>query len=121
MVVAFLIIWAILDAQVWWTCERQPGWKDREIAQCMLGKDVAIAQLITDCVADLILIIAPVYLLSTLRTMRSLRIRLMVVFSSTIFTTIFSLVHAYAILKDLGFMEFMFAVVEVRRTDSSTD
>ncbi|THU89974.1 hypothetical protein K435DRAFT_276802 [Dendrothele bispora CBS 962.96] len=117
-VVAFLITWAILDAQVWWTCENQPGWKDREIVQCMLGKDVAIAQLITDCLADLILIIAPIYLLSTLTTMRALRIRLMIVFSSTIFTTIFSLVHAYAILKDLGYMEFMFAVVEVRRAFS---
>ncbi|KAK7471170.1 hypothetical protein VKT23_002581 [Stygiomarasmius scandens] len=113
MVATFLVTWAILDAQVWWTCERQPGWKDREIAQCMLGKDVAIAQLITDCLADLILIIAPVYLLSTLSTMRALRIRLMLVFSSTIFTTIFSLVHAYAILHDLGYMEFMFAVVEM--------
>ncbi|THU88545.1 hypothetical protein K435DRAFT_938414 [Dendrothele bispora CBS 962.96] len=112
MVVAFLITWAILDAQVWWVCEPQPGWKDREITQCMLGKDVAIAQLITDCLADFILIIAPVYLLSTL-SMRSLRNRLLVVFSSTILTTIFSLVHAYAILKDLGYMEFMFAVIEI--------
>jgi hypothetical protein len=67
-----------------------------------------------DCFADLILITAPIYLLSTLTTMTGLRIRLMIVFSSTIFTTVFSLVHAYAILRDLGFMEFMFAVVEVR-------
>ncbi|KAF5346938.1 hypothetical protein D9758_010161 [Tetrapyrgos nigripes] len=113
MVGAFLVTWAILDAQVWWTCERQQGWKDQPIVQCMLGRNVAIAQLITDCFADLILIIAPIWLLSTLTTMRGLRIRLMVVFSSTIFTTIFSLVHAYAILHDLGFMEFMFAVVEI--------
>jgi len=51
--------------------------------------------------------------------MKALRIRLMLVFSSTIFTTIFSLVHAYAILHDLGYMEFMFAVVEVRFLSSS--
>jgi hypothetical protein len=47
MVAAFLVTWAILDAQVWWTCEREVGWKDKPIAQCMLGRDVAIAQLIS--------------------------------------------------------------------------
>ncbi|KAF5327953.1 hypothetical protein D9758_016778 [Tetrapyrgos nigripes] len=107
----FLMTWAILDAQVWWTCESEPGWKDKHIAQCMLGKKVAIAQLITDCLADLILVVAPMYLLSTLRSKRSLKIRLATVFSSTFFTTVFSLVHAYAILHDLGYLEFMFAMV----------
>ncbi|KAK7441820.1 hypothetical protein VKT23_016482 [Stygiomarasmius scandens] len=110
---AFLVTWVILDAQVWWTCEGEVGWKKERIAQCMLGKDVAIAQLVTDCVSDLILIVAPIYLLSTLTSRRTLKIRLIAIFSSTIFTTIFSLVHAYAILHDLGYLEFMFAVIEM--------
>ncbi|KAF5354494.1 hypothetical protein D9758_012390 [Tetrapyrgos nigripes] len=113
MVAAYLLTWAILAAQGFWTCESDNAWKKQEVAQCVLGKNIAIAQLITDCLADLCLIAAPVYLLSTLNTMRGLRIRLMIVFSSTILITVFSLVHAYAILHQLGLLEFMFALLEV--------
>ncbi|KAF5350885.1 hypothetical protein D9758_010485 [Tetrapyrgos nigripes] len=109
----FLLVWAIMDAQIWWTCEQEVEWKDRLVAQCMLGKEVAIAQLITDSATDLLLIAAPMYLFSTLTSRRSLKIRLLTVFSSTILTTVFSLVHAYAILHDLGYLEFMFAVIEI--------
>ena len=48
-VVAIAITYAVLFAQVFWTCEGDPAWKDRPIAQCMLGKKVAIAQLISKC------------------------------------------------------------------------
>ncbi|KAF5354488.1 hypothetical protein D9758_012394 [Tetrapyrgos nigripes] len=113
LVAGYLLVWAILAAQGFWTCETDNAWKKQEVAQCVLGKNIAIAQLITDCLADLILIAAPIYLLSTLNTMRGLRIRLMIVFSSSILTTVFSLVHAYAILHQLGALEFMFALLEV--------
>ncbi|KAK7047240.1 hypothetical protein VNI00_006906 [Paramarasmius palmivorus] len=114
VVVAILITWSVLFAQVFWTCETEAKWKNEPNPQCMLGKEVAIAQLITDCICDLILIACPTYLLSSMKNRRGLKIRLIAIFSSTIFTTIFSLVHSYMILKGLGLMEFMFAVVEVR-------
>jgi hypothetical protein len=132
----FGVTWSVLFAQVWWTCERQPGWKQHIPAQCSLGREVAIAQVISeypyllhisrarltaiaaDVFCDIVLIAAPSYILWTyLLDRKGLKIRLTAVFSSTIFTTIFSLVHAYAIFQDLGLLEFMMAVVEVSRTE----
>lgn len=43
---AFLVAWAVLLAQVFWTCESDPAWKHAAIRQCELGKKVAIAQVI---------------------------------------------------------------------------
>ncbi|KAJ8080481.1 hypothetical protein PM082_017314 [Marasmius tenuissimus] len=107
------VTYAVLFAQVFWTCEGNPAWKDAPIAQCMLGKKVAIAQLITDCLFDSILVAAPIYLLRHMKNKRGLKIRLIAVFSSTIFTTAFSLAHAWAIIEDRGLMEFTLASVEV--------
>uniref|UniRef100_A0A0W0FBZ0 Rhodopsin domain-containing protein n=1 Tax=Moniliophthora roreri TaxID=221103 RepID=A0A0W0FBZ0_MONRR len=108
-----LVTWSVLFAQVFWTCEREPGWKNEPTPQCQLGQDVAIAQIVTDCIVDLLLIICPTYLLSSMKHRRGLKIRPMAIFSSTILVTTFSLVHSYMILKGLGKMEFMFAVFEV--------
>ncbi|KAJ8080482.1 hypothetical protein PM082_017315 [Marasmius tenuissimus] len=107
------LTYAVLFAQVFWTCEGNPAWKDAPIAQCMLGKKVAVAQLVTDCVFDSILIASPTYLLKNMKNRRGLKIRLIAVFSSTIFTTAFSLAHAWAIIEDRGLMEFTLAGVEV--------
>ncbi|EEB87567.1 hypothetical protein MPER_15040 [Moniliophthora perniciosa FA553] len=103
---------AIHHDLVLWTCEGEPSWKDKPIPQCALGTKVAIAQLITDCFCDLVLIICPTYLFYNMTNKKSLKIRLIAIFSSTIFTTIFSLAHAYAILRLSGLMEFMLAVIE---------
>ncbi|KAK7020651.1 hypothetical protein VNI00_017689 [Paramarasmius palmivorus] len=111
-VASVLFTWAILFAQVFWTCEAETTWKSEPTPQCQLGRDVAIAQLITDCLVDLLLIICPIMLLSNMKNRKSLKIRLIAIFSSTIATTIFSIVHSYMILEGLGKMEFMFAVIE---------
>ncbi|KAK7047687.1 hypothetical protein VNI00_006455 [Paramarasmius palmivorus] len=127
-VAAVLVTWAVLFAQVFWTCEGEPNWKNEPTPQCSLGTDVAIAQLISeccifcgvrpfittpaDCIFDLLLIVSPAYLLSYIKNRKTLKIRLVAIFSSTILVTIFSIVHSYMILKDYGKMEFMFAVIE---------
>jgi hypothetical protein len=65
----------------------------------------------------MVLIAAPSYIFwNYLLDRKGLKIRLTAVFSATIFTTIFSLVHAYAIFQDLGLLEFMLAVIEVSCT-----
>ncbi|KAK1235199.1 hypothetical protein PQX77_001585 [Marasmius sp. AFHP31] len=110
---AVWVTYAVLFAQVFWTCEGNPAWKDAPIAQCMLGKKVAVAQLVTDCLFDLVLIASPMYLLRNMKNKRGLKIRLIAVFSSTIFTTAFGLAHAWAIIEDRGLMEFTLAGVEV--------
>jgi hypothetical protein len=67
-----------------------------------------------DVFCDMVLIAAPSYIFwNYLLDRKGLKIRLTAVFSATIFTTIFSLVHAYAIFQDLGLLEFMLAVIEV--------
>ncbi|KAJ8093984.1 hypothetical protein PM082_009869 [Marasmius tenuissimus] len=110
---AVFVTWCVLVAQVFWTCETQPSWKDALVAQCMLGRQVAIAQLITDCIFDSLLIGSPIYLLWGMKQRKGLKIRLIAVFSSTVFTTAFSLAHAWAIIEDRGLLEFMLATIEV--------
>ncbi|KAL0566860.1 hypothetical protein V5O48_015136 [Marasmius crinis-equi] len=110
---AVFVTWGILYGQVWYTCETKNEWKKQVIAQCMLGKQVAIAQLITDCLFDGLLIGAPAYLLRDMKNRRGLKIRLIAVFSSTVATTAFSLAHAWAIIEDRGALEFMLATFEV--------
>jgi hypothetical protein len=46
--IIFVIAWAVLSAQVWWTCEVEPGWKTQPRLQCDLGRNVAIAQIISE-------------------------------------------------------------------------
>ncbi|KAG2138279.1 hypothetical protein BD769DRAFT_1435132 [Suillus cothurnatus] len=45
--IIFGVVWAILFAQVWWTCELNPSWKKLPRPQCPLGRDVAVAQIVT--------------------------------------------------------------------------
>lgn len=44
---AFIVAWIILFAQVFWVCEAEPGWKSLPRPQCDLGRNVAIAQIIS--------------------------------------------------------------------------
>ncbi|TFK55475.1 hypothetical protein OE88DRAFT_623598 [Heliocybe sulcata] len=104
--------WLILFAQVFWTCENQPGWKETASPQCDLGQNVAIAQVITDVITDTILVSAPLKLIWRVKLSRSQKIRIMAVFSSTAIATAVSLYHAYAILKFGGFQEGRAAVIQ---------
>ncbi|TFK55487.1 hypothetical protein OE88DRAFT_1621618, partial [Heliocybe sulcata] len=108
----FAVAWAILFAQVFWVCERQPGWKDTPQPQCDLGRDVAIAQVITDVMTDAILIATPLKLIWRVKVTRPQKIRIMLVFCSTIIATAVSLYHAYAILRFGGFEEARAAVIQ---------
>lgn len=45
--IAWFITWIVLFSQVWWVCEREPDWKNQAIPQCLLGENVAIAQVIS--------------------------------------------------------------------------
>ncbi|KAG6868586.1 hypothetical protein C0993_000851 [Termitomyces sp. T159_Od127] len=108
----FLVVWCVLFAQVFWVCETEPSWKDSLAPQCALGRNVAIAQLISDIYADSILIAVPLRLLWNLEVSRSQRNRLFVVFTASIGTTIASLVHAYYVLRVGGLDEVFVAIIE---------
>jgi hypothetical protein len=67
---------------------------------------------IADVIADTLLILAPLKLLSGL-TDPVLRRRLVIIFSTCIVTTIVSLVHAALIILDGGVKVLIAAIVEV--------
>ncbi|GLB40606.1 putative expressed protein [Lyophyllum shimeji] len=113
LVASFLIIWAILFAQVFWVCENEPLWKDSPAPQCALGRNVAIAQLISDIYADGSLIAAPLKLLWNLGVNKNQRNRLLLVFSSSIITSVASLIHAYYVLRVGGLDEVFVAIIEM--------
>ncbi|KAG1884283.1 hypothetical protein F4604DRAFT_1732496, partial [Suillus subluteus] len=111
-VIIFGIAWALLFSQVWWVCESESGWKTQPRPQCDLGRDVAIAQIITDVLGDFVLILAPFSLLYKIRLSTGQKVRVLAVFSASAITTIVSLTHAYYIFSGRGANEGMAAVVE---------
>ncbi|KAG2104354.1 uncharacterized protein F5147DRAFT_704035 [Suillus discolor] len=108
----FVILWAVLSAQVLWTCEDEPDWKTEPRPQCDFGKNVAIAQIITDVFGDTVLILAPFRLIYKVRLTKAQKIRILAIFSTSAITTVVSLVHAYYILSNEGLKEAMAAAVE---------
>ncbi|KAG6840252.1 hypothetical protein C0991_007909 [Blastosporella zonata] len=110
---SFLVVWSILFSQVFWsTLTIFKILKAALAPQCTLGRNVAIAQLISDIYADSVLIVAPLRLLWNLEVSRSQRNRLFVVFSSSIITTIASLIHAYYVLRVGSLDEVFVAIIE---------
>ncbi|KAI0734234.1 hypothetical protein C8Q72DRAFT_873264 [Fomitopsis betulina] len=93
-------------------CEPMPEWRTAVSPQCPLDKQVAICQLATDILADLLLIIAPLRLIWGMSAEDGTRRRLMIIFSTSIVTTIVSLVHAALILSNGGIKVVIAAIVE---------
>ncbi|KAG2356948.1 hypothetical protein BDR07DRAFT_1421761 [Suillus spraguei] len=110
--VTFVIAWAVLFAQVWWTCESEPSWKSQPRPQCDLGRNVSIAQIITDVFGDIILILAPFRLIYKVKLTKARKIRILAIFSTSAITTVVSLTHAYYVLSDGGLKEAIAAMVE---------
>ncbi|KAJ6580887.1 hypothetical protein B0H19DRAFT_1251167 [Mycena capillaripes] len=96
--VAFVMASLFLLAQLVWVCESEPLWKKKQNPQCSLPAQVGLCQLVTDVIADLILLFAPWPLFRNLFD-KSLRYKLTIIFSTCVVTTVVSLVHAAYILK----------------------
>ncbi|KIP09640.1 hypothetical protein PHLGIDRAFT_34292, partial [Phlebiopsis gigantea 11061_1 CR5-6] len=110
--VVFIVVLGVMIAQLFWVCEPLPNWKNAVSPQCPLDKQVAICQLVTDILADLLLIAAPLRLIWGMSAEDGTRKRLMVIFSTSLVTTIVSLVHAALILSDAGAKVVIAALVE---------
>ncbi|KIO02108.1 hypothetical protein M404DRAFT_59936, partial [Pisolithus tinctorius Marx 270] len=111
--IAFMVTWMILGAQIFWTCETTTGWKTQPLPHCNIGRNVAIAQIITDVLGDTILILAPFRLIYKVRLTKAQKIRLLSVFSTSAVTTVVSLIHAYYVLTDGELKETIAGIVEV--------
>ncbi|KAI6156791.1 hypothetical protein BKA82DRAFT_148493, partial [Pisolithus tinctorius] len=111
--IAFFMTAIILGAQIFWTCEAESGWKSQPRPQCDLGRNVAIAQIITDVLGDTILILAPFHLIYKVRLTKPQKLRLLSIFSASGATTVVSLTHAYYLLSNGGLKEVLAAIVEL--------
>jgi hypothetical protein len=109
---SFLLMWAVLFSQVFWVCEVDTAWKDTPAPQCVLGQNVAIAQVITDVCADLFLVAMPIHIFLRSKLSVAGKTRLIAVFSATLATTTASLIHAVVILRAPGVLEAFVAVIE---------
>jgi len=109
--VLFVVFWLVLLVQPFWVCEAEPGWKEEPNPQCALGEQVAILQICTDVIADILLIAAPCWDLRNVMD-KGLRRRLMILFSTSIMTTIVSLVHDGIVLTQGGIREALAALLE---------
>ncbi|KAJ7609071.1 hypothetical protein FB45DRAFT_945298 [Roridomyces roridus] len=111
--VAYAFVLAVLFfiAQLLWSCEPEPSWKNAPNPQCKLTIEVAVCQLVTDVIADAILLFAPFPLFNSLAD-KSLRWKLTLIFSTCVVTTIVSLVHAVLILRNGGVKVVIAALVE---------
>ncbi|GJE88828.1 hypothetical protein PsYK624_049150 [Phanerochaete sordida] len=110
--IIFIVVLLVMIAQLFWVCEPMPEWKHKASPQCPLDKQVAICQLVTDVLSDLLLIAAPLRLIQKMSAVDGTRSRLMIIFSTSIVTTIVSLVHAAFIFKDAGIKVVIAAIVE---------
>jgi len=113
--IAFVVVLVFLLAQVFWVCERphHTSWKNAPNPQCSLGLQVAVCQLVTDIISDVLLIFVPVRLLARTNLERGLKIRLLIIFSAAMLTTVVSLVHAAYLLEVRGIDAIVSALVEV--------
>ncbi|EDR01276.1 uncharacterized protein LACBIDRAFT_312140 [Laccaria bicolor S238N-H82] len=109
----FVLTWVILTAQLLWTCEgKNADWGPGHLI-CVMPLRVAIVQLTTDTLSDVILIVAPLRLVWNIKLSRPQKIRIITIFSSTIAMTIFSLNHAcWLIVDGGGLSEALAAVIQ---------
>lgn len=120
----FFLQWLLLVTQMFWVCEKgETAWKNRPYAQCVLGEAVGITQLastfsspnrsssvaerrfVAATISDIILVIAPLWILKDVRVSSGLRIRLIAIFSCSLMTTMAGLAHAILVLKLPGALE----------------
>ncbi|KAF7342367.1 hypothetical protein MVEN_01825300 [Mycena venus] len=109
--VAFIVVSLVLIAQLFWVCDGSfNSGKEATNLGCHSPPQVAVCQLITDIIADSILLFAPLPLFRNLIN-KALRRRLTLIFSTCVVTTVVSLVHAVLILRS-GKWAFIAALVE---------
>ncbi|KAJ7607748.1 hypothetical protein FB45DRAFT_1040128 [Roridomyces roridus] len=111
--VLFFVFLGVLLMQLFWVCVPEPGWKQTALAQCDLGREVAITMIVMDVIGDTILIAAPLHLLWGVSLERSLKWRLIAVFAATSIMTASSLYHDYAVFVFGGLPEAFAATLQV--------
>ncbi|KAI6122067.1 hypothetical protein F5141DRAFT_555820 [Pisolithus sp. B1] len=94
----FVVMWLYVMLAKVIPCAMDRSWYSLTFIQCPIPEWVAISEVITDSLADLILVCLPLRLLWRLRVPSDQRAMILAVFSSSILTSIVSVIHtAYTI------------------------
>ncbi|KAF9449011.1 hypothetical protein P691DRAFT_799740 [Macrolepiota fuliginosa MF-IS2] len=109
--VVFIVIPLLLVLQCFLTCAPKPAWKSWAIPQCVLDNSSAICQLIADVLSDGVLLYVPTRLLMILSD-KNLRIRLILIFSTCIITSLVGLAHAIEIFRTSDASRVYTAIIE---------
>ncbi|KJA22830.1 hypothetical protein HYPSUDRAFT_640057 [Hypholoma sublateritium FD-334 SS-4] len=94
----FILLWAILTCQLFWSCEAERHRSPINISSCSPTRQMAILQLTAGVFADVTLLFSSLQLFCVIQD-SSLRHRLKFIFSTCMATTLASIVHVSFILK----------------------
>ncbi|KAG7091451.1 hypothetical protein E1B28_010485 [Marasmius oreades] len=103
--VLFILMWIGLIIQKSYICVSDKSWYQHAVPQCRLGHGVAINELITDAISDLLLAAIPIRLLQGVSLQSDQRKMLYVIFGSSLLITLVSIVHAVFVLGPSGLLE----------------
>ena len=138
LVIAAVIFlqWILLMVQMFWVCEKgDTSWKEAPLVLCPLGLRVAITQVVSEHLShrffnyprlnffffsfpsaetfsDILLIVAPLWIIRSFLVTSSARFRLISVFASSLLTTVAALAHAILVVRFPGVWEAIFAALE---------
>jgi len=90
--VSFACMWAALLAQKITMCE---------FHSCHMGKSVALSLLITDIIADVSLVAAPLYLMKNIRLSRSKKLLVQSAFGASLLITVITITHSMLLLLNV--------------------
>jgi hypothetical protein len=111
--VVILLQWILLMVQMFWVCEKgDTAWKEAPFALCPLGLHVAITQAVTETFSDILLIVAPLWILRNVRVTSAVRFRLISVFTCSLATTFAALAHAILVIRLPGIWEAIVGALE---------
>jgi len=109
----FAMMWMGLLAQKTYRCAKDKSWYHLPSPQCHLGTQVAVLELCTDLIADVVLAAVPI---SLLRAVKAIDVRqrnlVIIIFAASLLTTLASIVHAVFLLGPSGLLEATTAQAE---------
>lgn len=109
VVIVFFLLLGLLIAQLFWVCKHETN--RNVITGCTPIEQNAIFKLVSDVIADLVLLLSSLRLFIVIQD-KDLRFRLSCLFSTCVITTAVSLVNSCFVLKSEGLKIFIIAIVE---------
>ncbi|KIJ63095.1 hypothetical protein HYDPIDRAFT_168681 [Hydnomerulius pinastri MD-312] len=100
----FVLMWAYILSAKSITCSMDKSWYNDVIIQCPIPKWVALSEVTTDAVSDVMLVALPLRLLWRVKLPSNQRIMILCVFSASILTSVLSAIHTAYIIPQSSFV-----------------